>query len=354
MTQVKTLLFGGSLSASAFLQKAKQKNALGALCFTSNDDVAQTIKTEAKVPCLHVPMESLGDDEVMCELWSGLGALQQDTIGDIHYQHDGDVLFGVMHLSESDFQTAGDQTALQQATESAYRQIFALTEQLKYPNIFRFWNYIPDINVYSDDLERYRQFNLGRHQAFLANHRDVVGNVPAACALGFSSATQGRLSVAFMAGRVQPIAIENPRQMSAYQYPEQYGPVSPTFSRASLVKLKQSELLLVSGTASIVGHATHHTTDAVIQAREAMTNIAAILEQANTIATAHFALADLHYRVYVRHPEQLADIQHEIMRYIGLSIKAEYVHADICRQDLLLEIEASAEYPAVSSSEVKD
>lgn len=349
------MLFGGSLSTNVFLQTVVQKNILGMLCFTSNHDAVQTLKSQSTAPCLHVPMESLGESEAFCELWSSFGSMQEDTAGEIHYQYDDDVLFGVIHLSESAYQATTDKTPLEQATASAYHQIFALIERLKYPHIFRFWNYIPNINTTSYELERYRQFNLGRQEAFLAYQRDVVGNVPAACALGFNASEHAGLSIAFMAGRVQPTAIENPRQISAYQYPEEYGPVSPTFSRASLIKLKQSELLLISGTASIVGHATQHDSDAIVQAREAMKNIEAVLEQANIAAShATFALADLHYRVYVRHSAQVTQIHQELTRYLSTDPNVEYCQADICRQDLLLEIEASAEYALALSAKVKN
>jgi len=214
MQQGNTVLFGGSFSASEFLQQAAQQKVLGALCFTNVADAVQSIKTQSKVPCLHVPMSNLGNEAVICESWFGK-SLQQATVGDIHYQFNDDVLFGVLHLKESSFPATDHKTPLQQAAESAYRQIFQLTDQMHYPHIFRFWNYMADINDDSDTLERYRQFNLGRHEAFLVCQRDVAGNVPAACALGFKQAEDASFSMAFLAGRVQPIAIENPRQMSA-------------------------------------------------------------------------------------------------------------------------------------------
>ncbi len=46
------------------------------------------------------------------------------------------------------------------------------------------WNYLPQINVETDGLERYRQFNSARRNALIAYRRDLTGNVPAACALG--------------------------------------------------------------------------------------------------------------------------------------------------------------------------
>ena len=172
----------------------------------------------------------------------------------------------------------------------------------------------------------------------------MTGNVPAACALGFGqgNATHGPLTIAFLAGRDAPISIENPRQISAYQYPEQYGPRSPTFSRASLVRLGQDEVLFISGTASIVGHDTLHPADVVAQTRETMVNIEAVLAQANR-QTSHapFDVANLSYKVYIREASDLGQIRDELTRIIGGPPNAIYLQADVCRRDLLLEIEAT-------------
>jgi len=340
-------LHGANLSMAAFLKQPAQwkSSVLGAICFSA-DTVESQKQADMEVPCMCVPMQRLDDGDSICEVWHGSGLLTQGQCGDIHYRHDDNVLFGVIALSETMFEAGADKTPLQQATESAYRQVFALLDTLHYPYLFRFWNYIADINTHSFGLERYRQFNLGRQDAFLAHGRDVVGNVPAACALGLA---QGPLTIAFLAGRVAPLNIENPRQISAYQYPQQYGPRSPTFSRASLVRLGQDEVLFVSGTASVVGHATMHPADVVAQTRETMTNIEAVLAEANRQAgQPKFDLASLHYKVYVRHPADLAQIRAELVHCVGDALKAVYLQADVCRRDLLLEIEATAAHPSIS------
>lgn len=349
---------GANLSIAAFLgQPAPWKNSvLGALCFSANA-VERRMQADMEVPCLRVPVQRLDADDSICEVWHGSGHLTQGQSGDIHYRHDEDTLFGVIVLPETRFATGAGKTPLQQATESAYRQVFALLDTLHYPYLFRFWNYIADINTHSFGLERYSQFNLGRQDAFLAHGRDVAGNVPAACALGFGqeSLAQGQLTIAFLAGRVAPLNIENPRQTSAYQYPQQYGPRSPTFSRASLVRLGQNEVLFVSGTASIVGHATLHPDDVVAQTRETMTNIEAVLAEANRLASQPgFDLSGLHYKVYVRHSADLAQIRAELAHYVGDELKAIYLQADVCRQDLLLEIEATAAHPLLSMPGQRD
>jgi enamine deaminase RidA (YjgF/YER057c/UK114 family) len=266
----------------------------------------------------------------------------------IHYRHDGEVLFGAIALPETMFEARAGKTPLQQATESAYRQVFALLETQRYPYLFRFWNYIAEINTHSFGLERYQQFNLGRQDAFLAHGRDVAGNVPAASALGLA---QGPLTIAFLAGRAAPLNIENPRQISAYQYPQQYGPRSPTFSRASLVRLRRDEVLFISGTASIVGHATLHPANVVAQTRETMANIMAVVTEANRLASQpRFGLGSLSYKVYVRNPADLARIRAELAHCVGDTLKAVYLQADVCRRDLLLEIDATAAHPLVFTS----
>jgi chorismate lyase/3-hydroxybenzoate synthase len=328
----ETSAISHNLSVAEFLQQ--QENLLGAICFSVPD-----MPGKLAIPCLNVPMRRLDNAERVCEVWHGRGPLAQGRFGDIDYRHDDGLLFGVMVLPEMPLQTDDVRTPLQQATESAYRQIFELLDQEHLPYLFRVWNYIADINTLSFGLERYQQFNRGRQDAFVAHGRDVAGNAPAACALGY---LEGPLTIAFLAGIVPPLNLENPRQISACLYPPQYGPRSPTFSRASLVRIGEEKVLFISGTASIVGHATLHPGDAVAQTRETMTNIEAVLSEANRhAALPGFDLAALSYKVYVRHPADLTQIRAELSRCVGDSLKAVFLQADVCRQDLLLEIEAT-------------
>lgn len=345
MHDFATLLRGAERSTATDLKLPASINTtdvLGALCFSAK--AVDGMPLAADVPCLMVPMPRIDADESICEIWYGEGELTAGRSGDIQYRHDADVLFGVVVVAESAFTADKPQTPLQQATESAYRQVFALLESLHYPYLFRFWNYIADINAHSFGLERYSQFNLGRQDAFLAHGREVAGNVPAACALGFGQvAADATLSIAFLAGRLAPRSIENPRQISAYQYPPQYGPRSPTFSRATLVKLGDDEVLFISGTASIVGHATLHPSDVIAQTRETLANIEAVIAEANAkTASTRFDLGGLHYKVYVRHAADAPLIRAELTRLAGIELNAIYLQADVCRQDLLLEIEATA------------
>jgi len=231
---------------------------------------------------------------------------------------------------------------LQAASQEAYRRIFRLLEAQGLPHLWRIWNYLAGINQEVDGLERYRQFNIGRQDAFLEYARGATGNVPAACAIGLAS---GPLSIAFMAGREPAVPVENPRQVSAYNYPSEYGPRSPTFSRAALVYPPAQEVLFISGTASIVGHQTVHLGDLSGQCRESMANIAAVLGEANRLCrSSAFKLDELSYRVYIRHAADFLAVREVLNDIVGSTAEIVYVQADICRHDLLLEIEAMASH----------
>jgi len=308
-----------------------QGGVLGGACFSHP---ARPLDA-GDLPLLAVDMSLPAGDEAICEVWHSAEPLESGRHGPVRYRQGETLLFGCVSLDE----VAVDvRPPLQAATEVAYASIFELLEARGYQAL-RFWNYFPAINRESHHKERYRQFNIGRQDAFLAHGRSVIGNVPAACALGSAG---GGLQIAFLAARTNVISVENPRQLSAYHYPSQYGPRSPTFSRAGLVKLGGRDMLFISGTASIVGHQTLHHDDVAAQTRECLHNIAAIVAETNHQAPgADFRLDNLAYKVYVRHPENLATVRHEMAQFIGVPVSAIFLQADVCRADLLVEIEAS-------------
>ena len=338
MTAAENMLWLEYVPASRLAQQAGDGpgTVLGGACFSHP---APPLDCGA-LPLLAVDMRLLQGEEALCEIWHGGELLASGQHGPIRYRQGDTLLFGSVSLDEAAGSASADARApLQTTTEAAYQAIFELLESQGYQAVLRFWNYFPAINLESHQIERYRQFNIGRQDAFIAHGRTVIGNVPAACALGTAS---GGLHIAFLAARADVIGIENPRQLSAYHYPSQYGPRSPTFSRAGLVKLGGHDLLFISGTASIVGHQTLHAGDVVAQTRECLHNIAAVVAEANRQAPhADFKLEQLAYKVYIRHPEDLDGVSCEMTRMIGSSASIIYLQADVCRADLLVEIEAS-------------
>jgi chorismate lyase / 3-hydroxybenzoate synthase len=299
---------------------------------------------DTPVPVAEVSTPVLGDAGAVYEVWRTQQAVESGTRGVVRFARTSDMLFGCVTVTEAEPPPSlaiAERTPLYEATERAYREILGTLDALGYPHLIRVWNYVPEINRDTHGTERYRQFNSARHAALVASGRAITGNVSAACALG--AATGSPLVVYFLSSHTSPTFIENPRQISAYNYPPQYGARSPVFSRATVLHEPDGMTLFISGTASIVGHQTIHAGDTAAQTRETLTNIEALLEEANRVTgTEEFTLDALACKVYVRHPSELPVIQTELRAALGPSARAVYLQADICRRDLSVEIEATA------------
>jgi chorismate lyase / 3-hydroxybenzoate synthase len=334
-------------------QAAQWADVLGVASF--NGAPPGTPGSDTPVARVHMPV--LAGDPAVCEVWRCGQPVESGKAERVSFRRSDDMLFGCIAVAESE-QTAASGTAtgalarspLQEATIQAYQEICASTETLGYPHLLRVWNYLPDINVESDGMERYQQFNSARQHVLRERGRALTGSVPAASALGAGSGSP--LLVYFLAGRKPARFVENPRQVSAYHYPRQYGPHSPVFSRAALVHQGSTLALFISGTASIVGHRSAHVGDIAAQTRETLTNIEALLAQANAAAGARcFDLGALACKVYLRRPGDLAAVQAELVPALAAGAHCIYLQADICRQDLLVEIEATAIRPAADAAE---
>lgn len=231
------------------------------------------------------------------------------------------------------------QTDLAEPTREAYQRLLGLTWRYGYDALLRIWNYMPAINAGDGDAERYRRFCVGRSRAL--EHSGVdEHDLCAATAVG----THGdRLIIHALAGQMPTIAIENPRQTAAYRYPRIHGPRSPSFTRASAIGCGPDEqALLISGTSSIVGHETIHPGDTLAQLDETILNLEALLEEAarrlRNPALARFGARSL-LRVYLR-DRAWSDAIVERLRAQWPDVRLAILEADICRRDLMVEIEA--------------
>ena len=232
--------------------------------------------------------------------------------------------------------------ALLGAAQAASEDLFAVPDATQHRHLIRIWIYVPEINAAAAGEERYRLFNSARQAAFLECGRAVIGSsVPAACALGAPAGAP--MCIYFLAARCPSKTIENPRQTSAYHYPPKFGKHSPIFSRACSFGAKQHANLFISGTASIVGCETLHPGDAEAQTRETLVNIKALLDEANRICGySRYSIDSLKLKVYLRHAADLGGIQAVLSHEVRGSTPI-YLQADICRQDLLVEIEATGQ-----------
>src|SRR6187402_2136105 len=160
-------------------------------------------------------------------------------------------------------------------------------------HVQRIWNYLDAINEGSGDDERYKHFCTGRIRGM---GEVFAQGFPAATAIGHH-ADPGLLQVYLLATDRPGTRVENPRQVSAWRYPRQYGRTPPSFARATL--LPADDVLAISGTAAVVGHASAHAGDVAAQLGETLRNLDILLETGGMPA-GFDRLAPL--KVYVRHP----------------------------------------------------
>lgn len=268
------------------------------------------------------------------ERWTSRSPVRYGEVNRIQYASDGEVLFGV--VSEA---SAVESDAFEQRVRKIYRDIFALIETQGYPHLLRMWNYIPGINRHYDGLENYQRFCRARSQAFQERYGDFIFLLPSASGVGTG---QGSFVVYFIASHKAGVHRENPRQVSAYSYPPQYGRRSPSFARATLSRLGDGECFFISGTASIVGHQSLHVGHVRAQLDETLRNIETLIESTAADEGTRFrGLADIdHLKVYLRCASDMDIARELIQRRIGAHANALYLTGDICRRELLVEVEA--------------
>lgn len=229
-----------------------------------------------------------------------------------------------------------DDEHLEATVEDAYRTLLARTEASGHRHLLRVWNFIDRINAGVGDAERYRRFVAARAR--------VLPSAPAtgfaaATAIGIPSATRA-LHLAWLAARAPATPIENPRQLSAWRYPRRYGPVAPGFSRAMRIDWTTRPVLLVSGTASVVGHISVHD-HADAQLDEALTNLERVLSVAAADIDRDPAIGpDTWIKLYVRHRHSGAALAERLRVRLGDAVPLMVVEGDICRPELLVELEA--------------
>lgn len=224
------------------------------------------------------------------------------------------------------------------AAETLYDGLIATTQKLGLSHLVRIWQYLPRITEPLGDEDRYRAYCAGRRRALtrLGLHRDAA--LPAACLLGDQSDS---ILIYALAANLPGMQVENPRQMSAFNYPPQYGKASPSFSRALAMRWPdRRRQLYISGTASVVGHATRHDT-ARGQTRETIANLDALVRAGaaggGPDARGVEAIAPL--KVYVRNREDYPAVREELDKRLPPGHPVAYLLADVCRPDLLVEIE---------------
>jgi hypothetical protein len=242
------------------------------------------------------------------------------------------------------------------AAEKAFDLMLAIldNEQMSLNNVVRQWNYIGDILTVREGYQNYQIFNEVRSE-YYHSYRNIKG-YPAATGVGTK---HGGVILDFRAlkphGSVMIKPVENPNQINAYNYEQQVlkGVADkgrtvkhpPQFERGLLLANNQDSTLFISGTASIIGQVTIGIDDIE---KQTIITIENIMKLSDPVRLGKLVAKPIPYRgkysllrVYIKRQSDFNLVRQICDSYFP-EIPAIYIEADICRDDLLIEIEAEA------------
>jgi enamine deaminase RidA (YjgF/YER057c/UK114 family) len=227
---------------------------------------------------------------------------------------------------------------------------------MTFDDVLRTWLYLGDITATEKDTTRYLELNRARSD-FYRNRKFLKSLIPqnwnrpvfpASTGIGTKGNDIAIGGIALHTDRpgVSLIPLENPSQTAACDYAHQYGTESPKFARAMAVLSGESVTTFISGTASITDSDTRHADDFERQTQQTLDNIEILISPDNFkrhgLEGMGATLADLALaRVYLKRPEDYHRAREICRKRLG-DLPSTYTVADICRSELLVEIEAIA------------
>jgi len=246
---------------------------------------------------------------------------------------------------------------IRESSENAFNHTVKLLakEGLSLNNIIRQWNYIGNILDVRNGLQHYQVFNEVRSEYY--SHFRTVTGYPAATGIGLKSD-----SVIIDLCAVDPDksviirGLSNPNQVNAYEYNQKVlkgvkgqgkdKKQPPQFERALLMTVRDRSVLYISGTASIIGQSTIGKNNVKEQTVVTLENIKKLVDTeliSQAVAfTPEFSPRLRLLRIYVRHQEDFSIVTSVCTERFP-DVTMICIEADVCRNDLLVEIEAEAE-----------
>jgi enamine deaminase RidA (YjgF/YER057c/UK114 family) len=242
---------------------------------------------------------------------------------------------------------------------SAFELLHALlsAEGYSMDDLVRQWNYIPDIlKTITENSRTYQHYQLFNdiRQYYYGMYKQKAA-YPAATGIGMDF---GPVTIDFCAiqkkDSTRIIDLSNPNQMNAYCYGQDVLAGSPSrenerkkaplFERAKYIDAENGNgWAFISGTASICGENTAGLNDIVTQTLITMDNIECLtsMDNLNIKPVSAMMKKYSYFRVYVKDPNDISPVM-ELCRKQYPNTPILYVKADICRDNLLVEIEGEA------------
>jgi enamine deaminase RidA (YjgF/YER057c/UK114 family) len=286
---------------------------------------------------------------------------------EISYRENNEIYYTVINTEDYRQIFAGGITIYEpdrdysfQANE-AYRLMSEILdrEKMSFSDVVRQWNYIEDIlgirTLTDKKYQNYQVLNDVRAQ-YYASERFKNG-YPASTGIGMNA---GGIILEFISIKpengVNIVPLKNPGQIDAYNYSQgvligsslirQDMKSSPKFERAKYISINEKKTIYVSGTASIRDEKTIGENDVKKQTWVTIENIDNLISDINLknagIGNNYDKMSFSFIRVYVKNKSEIKVVK-EICDSYYKNVPINYLVADICRDNLLVEIEGIVE-----------
>lgn len=209
-------------------------------------------------------------------------------------------------------------------------------EGMRVDSIVRQWNYIERLTSISPKGQHYQLFNNARSHFY--EGKKWSKGYPAATGIGvkYGGVLVDADVIETSDKEFQIKAIDNKKQIAAYAYSDgvlveaEQGKTTPKFERAKIIGLPGNELVYVSGTAAIKGEKSCVSNDVLMQYQWTMENIEELIGN-KSMKVMRCYLKNLNDAIYIK---PLMELLKPIAYFL--------VEADVCREELLIEIEGIA------------
>jgi enamine deaminase RidA (YjgF/YER057c/UK114 family) len=213
-------------------------------------------------------------------------------------------------------------------------------------DIIRQWNYIEGILQFDGSYQHYQIFNEIRTK-FYNNHFKEKG-YPAATGIGIKKGGVIVEYVALLNSETKTIPLDNPRQIPAYRYhqdvlkgqPLYKVKATPKFERGLYLSISDMRFLFISGTAAISGEQVIYPGSPSLQTLHTIDNISELISKENLCKKDISAEKITHdyLRIYIKEKHDFLEIQ-TVCKKEYKETPCVWLQADICRDELLVEIE---------------
>lgn len=271
----------------------------------------------------------------LSQYWLTEHNVQQEQYKNVRLSKSKNMVFG--HVLFSPIQ----ENNFKVLCEQAYIEMFECLKQTGCIHLLRTWNFFPNITKVSSENQKANNYDLFCQSRLRAMQSCKIDNkiYPAATVIGNH---KDCLQIYFLASDTPGVAVENPRQISAYNYPVNIEQAQPLFSRGLLKTWGKQTHFYVSGTASIVGYKTLHINNVNAQLNEAINNIETLVTHANDQHGTKLNAQDdlLYMKIYIKRSKDVEQINQVLAARLSSSTPRILLLGDMCRDELLVEIEA--------------